>query len=102
MLADKATIQLKWADSYGGTVVTFTARIGLDCHAGARVGGWRCELHFSLDSDGSLLKIGFDVNTKYYVVSVPDSGHITVSLSPGGAAISAVGVGTQYKVKPAQ
>ena len=93
VLADRATIQLKWADSILGTVVSFTAgstSIAMPSH-GLVIGD---RLHLSLDSGGALPG-GFDVNIKYYVVSVPDAGHITISTSPGGTAISAVGVGSQ-------
>jgi hypothetical protein len=93
VLADKAMIHLKWATSYNGTVVTFTSgnpSIAMPAH-GLSIGS---RLHLSLDGGGALPG-GFAVGTKYFVVSVPDSGHITISASSGGTAITPSGVGTQ-------
>jgi hypothetical protein len=93
VLADKATIHVKWADSYLPTVVTFTSgnsSILMPAH-GLVIGS---RLHFSLESGGALPG-GFAGATKYYVVNVPDADHIRVSTTPGGTAITPSGVGSQ-------
>ena len=89
---DKDLIHVRFVDSYAATNVTFTSgnpSIAMAAH-GLSIGA---RLHFSLESGGSLPG-GITDNTRYYVVSVPDAGHITVSLSPGGTAVTPSSAGT--------
>ena len=88
-LVDKATIHFLVAQSYSSSAVTFTngsASILKPAH-GLAV---NARIAFSLDPNNpSTIPTNFLTGTKYYVVSVPDADHITVSATQGGSAINA-------------